>query len=673
MLFYRATAKLANEPSSEKKKDRNERMDIARHIASKTDEFNQRKEKTGYCFVSSIGKDDISCGMIFVSSCDVANCAKAFFETIQMDYKDLNTDEITLSSLYNLLDRANRSDYIVNDDTVLEQFGLDSITGPYVRGIDFSDNLLDAFTNKKDLYSVSVKMHAEETLKAELDRIYTGNDKVKAFGHPVHYFVEADDNETSESLYCTLLQALYDRGRLHNRRYCTVKIETESETKVSLYDALYKSSVGGAVVVRILANGDSVDNDCASSEQDTISMLCKTMVKYRKQVLTVFCLPRAGEKIKKSIIEELGPIGMVSIREDLLDTAKAQDYLKTLCRENHIRSDKQLHTKVNNETVYHSSELRNIFEEWYDNKLRTTVYSQYKDIAINRKEAIKAAPRGSAIEELNEMIGLQNVKEIIAKALNYYKLQKIFKDRGVKSDRPALHMVFSGNPGTAKTTVARLFARIMKENGLLSRGQLVEVGRGDLVGKYVGWTAQIVKEKFKAAMGGVLFIDEAYSLVDERGGSYGDEAINTIVQEMENKREDLVVILAGYPHEMETFLNKNPGLRSRIAFHVPFSDYDSTELCEIARLIGKAKGVTLTEAAIAKLSSLFESAKQQPDFGNGRYVRNTIELSKMNQANRLLAMDPDKITDTMLATIEESDIQVPELKAEVKRKAIGFY
>ena len=664
MLFYRATAKLANELSSEKKKERSDKTNVARHIASKTDEFNQKRRKTGYCFVSSIGKDDISCGMIFVSSCDVLNCAKAYFDAIRIDCKDLNTEEITLTSLYNLLVRAKRSDYIDDDDSVLEQFGLTLITGPYVHGINFGDNLLDAVTDKKTLYNISAKMHAEESLKPELDRIYTGNNKIIVFGHPVHYFVESDDRETGESLYCTLLQALYDRGRLHNRRYCTVAIKTDYEIKDIQYDALYKSCFGGAVVVTLPTNDDSVDNEYASSEQDTISMLCRTMVKYRKQVLTVFCLPRACEKIKKSLIEELGPIGMVSIREELLDTQKAEDYLKTLCRENHIRSDKQLHTKVNNETVYHPSELRDIFEEWYNNKLKNKVYPQYKEIAINRKKAIKEAPQGSAKEELDKMIGLQNVKETITKALNYYKLQKIFKDRGVKNDRPALHMVFSGNPGTAKTTVARLFARIMKENGLLSRGQLVEVGRSDLVGKYVGWTAQIVKEKF---------IDEAYSLVDERGGSYGDEAINTIVQEMENRREDLVVILAGYPHEMEIFLNKNPGLRSRIAFHIPFSDYDSPELCEIARLIGKAKGVTLTEAAIAKLSSLFESAKQQPDFGNGRYVRNTIELSKMNQANRLLAMDPDKISDTMLATIEESDVQVPELKAEVKKKAIGFY
>lgn len=165
----------------------------------------------------------------------------------------------------------------------------------------------------------------------------------------------------------------------------------------------------------------------------------------------------------------------------------------------------------------------------------------------------------------------------------------------MKVDRPAMHMVFTGNPGTAKTTVARLFARIMRENGLLSRGHLVEVGRGDLVGKYVGWTAQTVQKKFEQAEGGVLFIDEAYALVDDRSGSYGDEAINTIVQEMENHRDDMVVIFAGYPDRMEEFLQKNPGLRSRIAYHVPFADYSVEELCSIAALTARKKGLHLDD------------------------------------------------------------------------------
>jgi SpoVK/Ycf46/Vps4 family AAA+-type ATPase len=232
-------------------------------------------------------------------------------------------------------------------------------------------------------------------------------------------------------------------------------------------------------------------------------------------------------------------------------------------------------------------------------------------------------------------------------------------------------MIFTGNPGTAKTTVARLFAQIMKENGLLSKGDIHEVGRADLVGQYVGWTAQCVKDAFKKAKGGVLFIDEAYSLVDGHSGSFGDEAINTIVQEMENHRADVVVIFAGYPDKMEQFLAKNPGLRSRVAFHVPFEDYNSEELCQIADMISKKNGMNIEKDALDKLSKAFDVAKTKSDFGNGRYVRNVFEQAKMNQASRLLQKDFESITADEITTITADDIVIPESK-KVEKIRIGF-
>lgn len=168
-----------------------------------------------------------------------------------------------------------------------------------------------------------------------------------------------------------------------------------------------------------------------------------------------------------------------------------------------------------------------------------------------------------------------------------------------------------------------------------------------------------------------MFIDEAYSLVDGYSGYFGDEAIDTIVQEMENHREDVVVIFAGYPDKMEDFLLRNPGLRSRIAFHVPFADYDASELCEIASLIGKNKGVSFESEAMEKLNAVFETAKKQSDFGNGRYVRNVIEQAKMNQASRLVECNPEEITTEEITTIKAEDIVAPTIKTEQKR-TIGF-
>ena len=271
-----------------------------------------------------------------------------------------------------------------------------------------------------------------------------------------------------------------------------------------------------------------------------------------------------------------------------------------------------------------------------------------------------------------QMIGLSEAKKIINQMLTYHKAQRILGDFEKQKTKPAMHMVFTGNPGTAKTSVARLLAKIMKENHLLSNGNLVEVGRGDLIGKYVGWTAPGIQNKFSEARGGVLFIDEAYALLDDRTGSFGDEAIDTIVQEMENHREDMMVIFAGYPDKMEEFLQRNPGLRSRIAFHVSFDDYNTEELCDIANLIAGKQGLKLTNKAQQKLADIFDVAKNEKDFGNGRYVRNVIERAKMAQACRLLSMDSDDISKNDIATICDEDIEDVSITLREEKKQIGF-
>jgi hypothetical protein len=672
MLFYKINATYADKKWGEQNDDRRVREERARWISKKTKNFNDRNEEKFYGFISELERDEIICGIFLSISIDVIKLAKSFFKLLGIAVKDFEASETTFYSMRNLLGRACNNHFIENDRDVLDLFDLDRITG-YNRGVEYGENLIAETTDKSQLYETSKRLLSEETLCLELDRIYSGKMNVKAFGHPVHYIMQTDDRDTRKELSRTLLQALYDNGRIKSLRYCYIDFKPGQDFSRIVYDTLYKSCIEGAILVRYLANDDSEDDSgYASSEMETISALCEAMKKYRNQVLTVFCLPRVCEKAKKIFYENLGSVGIVEIKEDLADTEKSSGYLKMLCRDKHIRPDKKLFKGLESDKKYIPDELRGMFNEWYNDKMKTSVFPQYKDIKVCRKETVKEVARGNAYDDLNEMIGLTEAKSVINKALNYYRIQRIYKDKGLKQDRPAMHMVFTGNPGTAKTTVARLFARIMKENGLLSKGHLVEVGRGDLVGKYVGWTAPTVKGKFKEAMGGVLFIDEAYSLVEDRGGSFGDEAINTIVQEMENRRDDLVVIFAGYPDKMEEFLNKNPGLRSRIAFHVPFADYEPEELCDIARLIGKSKGITLTESAVAKLSTVFEAARHQPDFGNGRYVRNVIELSKMNQASRILSMDPGDVTESVLTSIEDIDIEIPATNREPVKRTIGF-
>ena len=178
-------------------------------------------------------------------------------------------------------------------------------------------------------------------------------------------------------------------------------------------------------------------------------------------------------------------------------------------------------------------------------------------------------------------------------------------------------------------------------------------------------------KKFKDASGGVLFIDEAYSLLDDRSGSFGDEAINTIVQELENHRGDVITIFAGYPERMEEFLERNPGLRSRIAFHVDFPDYNTSELCDIADLTAKKMGLSISREALFTLNEVFENARRNENFGNGRFIRNAVERARMKQLTRLLGTGYDSVSREEIKTIAACDIETP-LKKEKKTVQIGF-
>lgn len=285
------------------------------------------------------------------------------------------------------------------------------------------------------------------------------------------------------------------------------------------------------------------------------------------------------------------------------------------------------------------------------------------DLAIDSKK--------SYLEQLDELIGLEDVKEQVRRIVAFARMKKDFSDRGREDISVALNMAFVGNPGTAKTTVARIIAGIFHEIGITQSDDLIEVGRSGLVGEFVGKTALKVESVFEKAKGKVLFIDEAYSLLDHSANSFGDEAINTIVRQMENQRKDTIVIFAGYSDKMEDFLSRNPGLRSRVPFVIEFKDYPVETLVRIAELEASRFGFGITQEAREKIFSLCSEAVNDPEFGNGRFCRNLVENALIDYAAG--AYGTESLENTPEPVLDAVNFSLPlNMKKTRTPKKFGF-
>ena len=594
---------------------------------------------------------------------------KTYLERHQICGKVVSREEIPVTSLASAMDEGSENGLCPRSFDVLTLHHMMPFTcEPFSSAI--TEMRFVSHVKPETALRKCASLHSPD-LTAEIARIVERKEQ-KFVGHPAVYAMCAERIRDAEKMTELMLFALRGAGHLASDRACSIDL-CEGVFPSFALDDIYKTQSGSVVILKLDRMPEDNESFHRMSELQTLHTNLEHFASYankhRSNVLTVFQFSGETQGLLELVRKTLGDAPLLTLREGVVPRAQAMRVLRGMAHERGVADTKTLGTCLpKGQKEFSASELETRFARWYDNHLATEAYPQYAVLQEKKQDDIPK--RSDAMEELQSLIGLQDAKRIIAQANAFGAAQKLYRERGFAYRMPSLHMAFSGNPGTAKTTVARLAARIFKDSGILEKGELVEVGRGDLVGRYVGWTAKTVREKFEEAKGSVLFIDEAYALLDDKEGQFGDEAINTIVQEMENHRDDTVVIFAGYSEPMDRLFSRNAGLRSRVTFHVDFPDYSEDELLDIFRKVLRENGRAVTELTEQKVRRILRDGMARSDFGNGRFVRSLVEQALLAQASRIMAKPRDTVTDDDIRYLTADDFTEEESKP--KERSIGF-
>lgn len=609
--------------------------------------------------------------MVTLKECKIYIC-KILREVLEVldDIKIVEEREISVKDVHAIVKRADNSGTLGGTSWFLRELKID-----YFNSCNF--RIKEKCYVKELTYEEAVekaeKIMADSSLLNEIKRIYSKENIKKYYGNPVHYVLTVGTNEAAIEMIDILVPALKTNNRLLGGRvnyiYSIEEYCYDEEDMKNLFEI-----AKGNVVVIEMRGSDGMHGNYASTYERVVEFFNNLIESYGFNTLCFFVNNTEHSGFAKSMIAKAkGGIDIIEIQEGMGNYERAMQYFKQLTETTDfpLQMD-EVKEILPKKSLFTISEVQKVYKKWYGNGLKNRVYKAYKTVELVEVEDKQKV--SNPYKELQNMIGLSEIKQVVNQIIAAGRMQKLRSEMGLDSYKTSMHMIFTGNPGSAKTTVARLLAQILRRENILDSGSFVEVGRADLIAQYVGWTAKTVCAKFREAQGGILFIDEAYSLVDD-SNSFGDEAINTIVQEMENNRDDVIVIFAGYPKKMELFMQKNEGLRSRIAFHLNFPDYKADEMLSILELMCKQKGYIMNVGTREKCMDIFRNACSHEEFGNGRFVRNLLEQAMMRQSQRLFEeCKGKKISKKQLSLlmVDDFDTNVCEQYKKEEKKRIGF-